>query len=251
MPVFVRPDTDGHILNTTLTTLSAAAIPVGATMVGAGASLKWPPGPVARSHVHHTAAGAIFAAVASELVFDLIERREVWPVAIGFVLGTLAMLALRAYAEKRERANAESATGLLAALAADVLMDGFVLGIGFAAGARGGLLLTVALTLELVFLGLSITSALAKSDAAPRRVMGTTLAIAVLLPIGGVLGSLIGTIDSLVTPILAFGAAALLYLVTEELLTEAHDPENTDTPTATGAFFLAFLAILLLDIATR
>lgn len=206
---------------------------------------------MARSHVHHTAAGAIFAAVASELVFDLIERKEVWPVAIGFILGTLAMLALRSYAEKRERADADAATGLLAALGADVLMDGFVLGIGFAAGARGGLLLTVALTLELVFLGLSITSALSKNDVRGGRIMATTLAIALLLPIGGVLGSLVGGIDTLVTPILAFGAAALLYLVTEELLTEAHSPENTDTPTATGAFFFAFLAILLLDIATR
>ena len=46
---------------------------------------------------------------------------------------------------------------------------------------------------------------------------------------------------------LAFGVAALLYLVTEELLVEAHETE--DTPLATATFFAGFLALLLLEMA--
>lgn len=46
------------------------------------------------------------------------------------------------------------------------------------------------------------------------------------------------------TELLSFGAAALLYLVTEELLVEAH--ETKDTPLITSSFFLGFLILMLL-----
>jgi ZIP family zinc transporter len=44
---------------------------------------------------------------------------------------------------------------------------------------------------------------------------------------------------------LAFGLIALLYLVTEELLVEAHESE--DRPWVTAMFFVGFLLLLLLD----
>ena len=46
---------------------------------------------------------------------------------------------------------------------------------------------------------------------------------------------------------LSYGLAALLYLVTEELLVEAH--EEPVTPAASGMFFLGFLIFLLLGMA--
>jgi zinc transporter, ZIP family len=60
-----------------------------------------------------------------------------------------------------------------------------------------------------------------------------------------VLGSARGVSRSgLTVAILAFGASALLFLVTEELLTEAHETE--DTPLVTRMFFLGFFIPLLL-----
>lgn len=48
--------------------------------------------------------------------------------------------------------------------------------------------------------------------------------------------------------VLAFGLAALLYLVTEELLVEAHEVrENTVT---TAMFFVGFLVLLMVDVLT-
>jgi len=44
--------------------------------------------------------------------------------------------------------------------------------------------------------------------------------------------------------ILSFGLAALLYLVTEELLVEAH--EEKETPVATLMFFVGFLGFLVI-----
>jgi ZIP family zinc transporter len=45
--------------------------------------------------------------------------------------------------------------------------------------------------------------------------------------------------------ILAFGSAALLYLVTEELLVKAG--KVPETPVSTSLFFVGFLSIFLLD----
>ncbi|AMR29526.1 hypothetical protein A0257_22135 [Hymenobacter psoromatis] len=44
--------------------------------------------------------------------------------------------------------------------------------------------------------------------------------------------------------VLSFGLAALLFLVTQELLTEAH--EEPESPWLTAMFFLGFLVFLLL-----
>ena len=48
-----------------------------------------------------------------------------------------------------------------------------------------------------------------------------------------------------VAAVLAFGVAALLYLVTEELLVEAH--EVPETAAITSAFFAGFLVLLVID----
>ena len=48
-----------------------------------------------------------------------------------------------------------------------------------------------------------------------------------------------------ITGFLSFGLMALLYLVTEELLVEAH--EKPDTPLISSMFFVGFLALLTLE----
>lgn len=45
--------------------------------------------------------------------------------------------------------------------------------------------------------------------------------------------------------LLAFGVAALLCLVTEELLVEAHKVK--DTPAQTSLFFLGFIGLLIFE----
>ncbi len=54
----------------------------------------------------------------------------------------------------------------------------------------------------------------------------------------------IGATPAVLAAILGFGVSALLYLVTEELLVEAH--ETADTPLITATFFLGFLIPLVL-----
>jgi len=88
------------------------------------------------------------------------------------------------------------------------------------------------------------------AGASKRRIVGVTAGIAMALPVGALLG--IGPLAALpVTPfaaVLAFGTVALLYLVTEELLAEAH--EVKDTPFAAAMFFLGLLGILLVSLSS-
>ena len=135
---------------------------------------------------------------------------------------------------------------MLAAVGMDILLDGILLGIAFAAGAKEGLLLTIALSIELLSLGLAMTSS------ALGRGIGRTAAISIViglsasLAIGAVIGDTVlhNASVPLMSGVLAFGCAALLFLVTEELLVEAH--EVPETLVTTSMFFGGFLLFLLL-----
>ena len=164
-----------------------------------------------------------------------------WAMLVGGALGVAAMLLVRIL-EKRVKGPA----GLMSVTGIDILVDGLVLGIAFAAGAKAGILLTVALTIEVLFLGLTVANELGESGTSKGRVIGLTAGLVLLLPLGALLGGPVGALPATVQGgFLAFGMIALLYLVTEELLVEAHETE--DRPWVTAMFFAGFLLLLLLD----
>jgi ZIP family zinc transporter len=70
--------------------------------------------------------------------------------------------------------------------------------------------------------------------------------IACLMIVGAVLGRtlLADASEHTLAGLLSFGSAALLFLVTEELLIEAHD--SADTAVTTTMFFVGFLIFELL-----
>ena len=109
-----------------------------------------------------------------------------------------------------------------------------------------GLLLTIALTLEILFLGLTVTSELNESVTSKAKIIGMTTGLSLLLPVGALAASPVAALPgSVLTGFFAFGLIALLYLVTEELLVEAH--ERPDRPWVTAMFFIGFLLLLLLE----
>ena len=238
--------------------LGYALIPA-AAMIAAGAfAIFRAPGPRLRSALMHFAAGVVFAVLAIEFLPDLVHDKSALATGIGFAAGTAAMLSLRSLTDQRDQTQAahsasiggqgKASGGLLFATAVDLAIDGLMLGIGFAAGAKEGALLTVALALELVSLGMAVALELRQGQTVRRRILLIVSGLAVLFVTSAGLGSAalqLLTGDLLVSMI-AFGAAALLFLVTEELLTEAH--EVPESPLLTAAFFAGFLAILLLEL---
>ena len=106
--------------------------------------------------------------------------------------------------------------------------------------------MTVALTLEVLFLGLTVTAELRETVQSRVRIVLITVGLALLLPLGTVLATPVALLPPIaVAGFLSFGLMALLYLVTEELLVEAH--EKPDSPFISAMFFAGFLGLMLLE----
>ncbi len=226
-----------------------ALFPALAIVIGAVLAAFRPPSPRMRSVFQHAAAGVVFAAVAGEVLPEARAVHDVAGVIIGFAAGVGLMLIVRALTEPAQGASADSDSpkGLVAAVGVDLVIDGLLVGIGFAAGTEVGLLVTVALTLEVLFLGLATAAALDRAGVRPPQAIATAMGLGALLVVSAVAGAVVlgGLSGTPFAAVLGFGSAALLYLVTEELLVEAH--EAPETPLTTAAFFAGFLALLVIE----
>jgi ZIP family zinc transporter len=218
-----------------------ALIPAAALLLGGAAAGLRPPGPRTRSAILHFAGGLIFAVVGVELLPDLLHEDRPLAVVAGFAAGIALMLGVRWLTRRRSEPAAGTSWGILMGVGVDLAIDGLLLGIGFAAAAAIGTMLTVALAAELFALGVTTAVAMRRG-----RAPGALAALAALFwvcAVGGA-GTLGGLAPAPLSAVLAFGVAALLFLVTEELLVEAHETE--ETPLLTAVFFAGFLLFLLL-----
>jgi ZIP family zinc transporter len=226
-----------------------SAIPVGAAFLGALAAALRPPGPMVRSSIQHFAAGVIFSVVAVELLPEVRRVHDPFEVGWTFAAGVVLMLGIEEAAKRFAPAVEHGAArgpsaGQLVPIGVDLLLDGLLIGIAMTAGLKQAILLTVALTLELFSLGLAMALTFG-SATMPVRILAPT-AIACLMVVGAVLGRVFLADASVhvLAGLLSFGCAALMFLVTEELLVEAH--ESADNALTTAMFFAGFLIFLLL-----
>lgn len=226
-----------------------AMFPALAMVIGAVLAASRPPSPRMRSVFQHAAAGVVFAAVAGELLPEAKEVHNVPGVVIGFAVGVALMLLVRMLTEPKAGVPEESDSpkSLVVTVVIDLVIDGLLVGIGFSAGAEVGLLVTVALTLEVLFLGLATAAALDRAGVRAPQAIATAIGFGAVLILSAVAGAAVlgGLSGAPFAAILGFGSAALLYLVTEELLVEAH--EVPETPLTTAAFFAGFLALLVIE----
>jgi len=216
-------------------------IPVVAVLIGALIALWRRPGEGLSSAIQHFAAGVVFAAAAAEILPQVKHEGAIIPTAIGGMLGVATMLAIKKLEE-----SWKGPAGMLSAIGIDLFVDGVVLGLAFLAGEKAGFLLAFALTLEVLFLGLTLTTELSEVVSSRIKVLAVTVGLALLLPLGSVLATPVAHLPpDWIIGFLAFGLMALLYLVTEELLVDAH--EKPDTPLISAMFFVGFLGLLLIE----
>ncbi len=240
----------GRVSGAFVSTCLWAVVPVVCLVASGLIAYRYPPGAVLRSTILHFAAGVVFSVVAVELLPDIVKRHVPWEIGLGFSLGVAAMLGLRALAEGTEKGESEAAGtvpwGLVVGIGVDVLVDGLLLGIVFAAGPKAGLLLALALAFELVSLGLAMGSQFSERRLTPRASAGLLVGTALTFFVGAAASVAFTSFLSAdaLEIVLSFGLAALLFLVTEELLVEAH--EEKEGLWQTTAFFGGFLAFLLL-----
>lgn len=234
-----------------------ALIPGGLAALGGTVAALRAPSPRLRSYLQHFAAGVIFSIVSVELMPDVMKLHHAWEVAIGFGAGVAAMLGLQVLMKRlggehddEDGEEARSSATLLVAVGVDVLIDGLLIGLGFALGAKEGVLLAVGIGLELLAVGLATSATLQSRGVARGWAAASMFGVLVVVAGGAVVGALgAGVLNGATLQlVLSFGLAALLYLVTEELLVEAH--EVPETPLTTAMFFVGFLAFLILGMVT-
>lgn len=227
-------------------------IPAVIALAGGILAAFWTPGHTTRSLIQHFAAGVVLAALAVELLPEISREHAPGPVlAASFALGSLFMYALKLWTMRMEHAASLSGavkglgTGLLLATFIDVATDGFIIGAGFAAGGETGTILALGLSVELLFLGLALTS----DTTSGGRIIAVSGALGLMVLTFAVLGNwlLAGASHAVIGGTLAFSAAALLYLVTEELLMEAHEVE--EKPISTLVLFGGFLTFWSIQLA--
>jgi ZIP family zinc transporter len=224
----------------------------GVGVLGGVLALFWSPKVKARSAIQHFAAGAVLAAVASNVIPEVERIGTFTGIISGFVLGGLAMVGLKWLVlkfEREEKKKHKFPVGLAAAAAVDTFLDGAIISVGFSTGdSQLGTLLAIALALELFFLTLSVGVEFRKGKFNLWQGLAVTSGISGLLLVGAFSANLLfgEAAEATLAVVLSFGAAALIYLIAEELLVEAIEAEESIFSTV--MLFGGFLVLLALKL---
>ncbi|AFL82941.1 hypothetical protein Belba_0275 [Belliella baltica DSM 15883] len=144
-------------------------IPLGLVLLGGLAAIFFRLSKGVESTVLHFAAGVVFSVVAVELLPDVIRIHRPIQIISGFVVGVVLMLVIKSIIKKlaakteRTEENNFPAT-LFVGVAIDIFIDGLLVGIAFSVGSKEGLLLTLAIGIELFSLGLATATAFRKKS---------------------------------------------------------------------------------------
>ncbi|MEE2907599.1 MAG: ZIP family metal transporter [Planctomycetota bacterium] len=231
-------------------------LPLGVTVLGGLAAIRRPPGPRLTSGLQHFAAGIVIAAVCTEVVPEAIAKDHIWSVIVGFVIGVVLVMAVRELSGEGPRRSGRTAVtaedtpgvslGMIVTTGIDLFIDGLLVGLGFTLATASGELLVIAVTFEVLFIAMSLAATMRSAGSKITRVLVMLCVLGLLVLLGGVLGTwvLVGSSSQFLAGLAAFATAALLYLVVEELLVEAH--ERGETTMGSLMFFIGFGASLVL-----
>ena len=228
------------------------ATPAAVMLFGGILTFFWHPSKKLIGLVQHLAAGIILAALMIE-VFPEMRRTNLsqFILIFSFSAGALFMYAVKLTGDYFERRNESKSTdkqfnyGLIITVFIDAALDGVTIGAGFAAGQKVGVALALGLSVEMLFLAMSLISESIKG----MRILVLSAALSATILSCAVVGYyLLSTSSaSAVVIALAFSAAALIYLVTDELLIEAHEQEEKSySLLVMFSGFVAFWCISLL-----
>lgn len=215
------------------------------------------------------AAGVMIAASVWSLLIPSIELAEEqgtpgWiPAAGGFVLGVLFLLLLDAIiphlhpgsnTAEGPKSKLPGSTLLVLAVTLHNIPEGMAVGLACAMAANGtgtipaAMALVLGMGLQNFPEGAAVALPLKKDGFSNRKAFAYGALSGVVEPIGGILAVLIaGGIAPLMPWFLSFAAGAMMYVVVEELIPEAHLGEHSH-PGTLGAL-AGFLIMMVLDVA--
>ena len=217
------------------------------------------------------AAGVMIAAAVWSLLIPAIDQAEAagllgWvPAAGGFLLGVGFLIAMDSLlphlhigAKQPEGLSApwKRTTLLFTAVTLHNIPEGMAVGLSFALAAQGGqaagytaaMALALGIGIQNFPEGAAISLPLRQEGKSVGRAFWMGSLSGVVEPIFGVLTVLIaGSIQPLMPWLLSFAAGAMIYVVVEELIPEAHLGEHSHVGTL-GVIF-GFVVMMILDVA--
>jgi len=161
----------------------------------------------------------------------------------------------RRWAPLKEQPESEEKQEILsvsevAAVTVDAMVDGLLIGLSYIASHEAGLSMAIATSIEMGFLGVSFSNNVSATTKSWLKHLGIVAIPPIALVAMGVVGDILGQElikqELLFIGFIAFAAVALLFLVTEELLTEANEVSQG----AFGinvCFFLGLYAGIVMD----
>lgn len=212
------------------------------------------PGKRFRAVVAHLVGGLVLGIAAADLMPAASDSGHPLALAIGFCLGFSLLLVINAVLEDPDDNSVQSRPRpmllLMLPFLIDSLIDGLVVGISSKA-AEQQWVIPVAVALEMGLATLGLGTLLGRGAGRWRsRVSGALMAVTYVIGLSVSLVITNGLQGPALTGTLAFGTAALIYLVVEEVMKEAHAREEDDSGVVNVAFFIGLLCIWLLDSVT-
>lgn len=218
------------------------------------------------------AAGVMIAASVWSLLIPAIERAEVagqigWlPAAGGFALGVLFLLAIHsllphAHADAESKAEGLPArwgrpTLLFTAMTIHNIPEGMSLGLLFSIASTTGdpaafgmaIALAIGMGIQNVPEGAAVALPLLQEGVSAPKAFALGALSGLMEPIFGLLVVLLaGVVTPYMPWMLAFSAGAMMFVVVEELIPEAHLGEQSNAGTL--AVLVGFLVMMILDVA--
>ena len=209
------------------------------------------PGRRLRGVVAHLVGGLVLGIAAADLMPAASNSGHPLALAIGFCLGFSLLLVINAVIEepddRSENQRPRPMLLLMLPFLVDSLIDGLVVGISSRA-AHQSWVIPVAVALEMGLAAIGLGTLLGRGTGRWRSGLSGAL-MAVTYGIGLSISLMItnGLQGAALTGTLAFGTAALIYLVVEKVMKEAHSRGEDDSGLVNVAFFIGLLCIWLLD----
>ena len=246
-----------------LQSLGWAALGTGFTflMTALGAAMVFFFAGEPRPHFQKTllgfAAGVMTAASVWSLLLPAIDQAAAMPLppwlpaAVGMLLGVMFLAALDALLPRlrRDRQDTRQTTLLMTAITLHNVPEGMAVGLAFALAAGGeGLAGAAALAMGIGIQnfpeGAAVALPLRQGGWSRPRAFAGGMLSGTVEPVFGVLVVLAAAgVEPLMPWLLSFAAGAMLYVVVEELVPQAHSRAGT------CGFVLGFLVMMVLDVA--
>ena len=212
------------------------------------------PGKLCRAMIAHLVGGLVLGIAAADLMPAASNSGHPIALAIGFCLGFSLLLVINAVLEEPHDRPIDGRPRpmllLMLPFLVDSLIDGLVVGISSEA-AEQQWVIPVAVALEMGLATLGLGTLIGRGAGRWRSVMsGALMAVTYLIGLSTSLLITDGLQGPALTGTLAFGTAALIYLVVEEVMKEAHARGEDDSGLVNVAFFIGLLCIWLLDCVT-